>query len=403
MPLHWRIVGGTALTSLTTDAPGTTSIGANISTTGAQTYNDAATLGTTSILTSTGSGNIGFGSTLNGAFGLTVDTAGTTSFGGIVGGTAALTSLTVAPGTTSIGANISTTGAQTYNDAVTLGATNITLNSNNNITINNGVSGSGDNLTLQGGASGNNIFTLVNGITLANLTVNGSATGTNTLNLQSSSPTQNWGISAANGGAVTGISTITGAFNFTKIANLIGSNNTDNFTLNGGTLSGSINGGLGTNTLATSNNVTNTWTITGSNAGSVTGVTGGFTNIQNLMGGTGTNNFVFNNGESISGNLVGGGSGTNNTLNLSNYIPSVSVNVSTGAATGIGGTFSNIDNLTGNDTSSTAISTISGLGNTTISGINIGSSGVHIFSGFGNLSGGNNTFTFNNGGSITGN
>ena len=50
---------GTALTSLTTDAPGTTDInGLSVTTTGAQTYNDAVVLTANATLNSTGSGNV---------------------------------------------------------------------------------------------------------------------------------------------------------------------------------------------------------------------------------------------------------------------------------------------------------------------------------------------------------
>jgi hypothetical protein len=116
-------VGGTtALTSLTTNAGGTTAInGGAVTTTGAQTYNDAVTLGVATTLT--GVGNT-FASTLNGAQTLSINDSGTTTFGGSVGGTAALTSLTTnAGGTTAInGGAVTTTGAQTYNDAVSLGA-----------------------------------------------------------------------------------------------------------------------------------------------------------------------------------------------------------------------------------------------------------------------------------------
>src|SRR5207237_1182032 len=74
-------------------------------------------------LTSTGAGNIGFGSTVDGAFALTVNTAGVTTFGGAVGGATALASLTTdAPGATALnGGSVTTTGDQSYSDAVTLG------------------------------------------------------------------------------------------------------------------------------------------------------------------------------------------------------------------------------------------------------------------------------------------
>ena len=115
------IGGTTALASLTTDAAGSTVLGANTKTTGAQSYNDAVTLGGDVALASTGNGAIGFTSTVNGAHALTVNTAGTTTFGGALGGTAALTSLTTdAAGGTTLGANVTTAGAQTYNDAMTL-------------------------------------------------------------------------------------------------------------------------------------------------------------------------------------------------------------------------------------------------------------------------------------------
>src|SRR5260221_588007 len=116
-------VGNTAaLASLTTNAGGTTAInGGVVTTTGAQTYGDAVTLGAATTIT--GVGNT-FGSTVNGAFALTVNDSGTTTFGGVVGGTTALTSLTTdAAGTTAINAGaVTPTGAQGYDHAATPGA-----------------------------------------------------------------------------------------------------------------------------------------------------------------------------------------------------------------------------------------------------------------------------------------
>src|SRR5262249_58901507 len=65
-------VGGTTdLTSLTTDAAGSTDLnGGIVKTTGAQTYNDAVTLSAATTLTSTGAGNVGFAKTVDGAFSL---------------------------------------------------------------------------------------------------------------------------------------------------------------------------------------------------------------------------------------------------------------------------------------------------------------------------------------------
>jgi hypothetical protein len=118
--------------------------GGSVTTTGAQAFNGAVTLGANTTLASTGAGNVTFASTVNGAFGLTVNTAGVTTFGGAVGGATALTSLTTdAPGSTAInGGSVTTTGAQAFNDAVTLGAnTTLTSTGAGNITLGGAVNG----------------------------------------------------------------------------------------------------------------------------------------------------------------------------------------------------------------------------------------------------------------------
>jgi hypothetical protein len=110
-------VGGiTQLTSLT--VTGTSGLnGGAVSTTGAQSYDGAVTLGTDNDLTGT---TMTFGSTVDGAQNLTV--TGNGVFDGAVGGTANLASLTVT-GTSNVnGGAVSTTGTQSYDGAVTLGA-----------------------------------------------------------------------------------------------------------------------------------------------------------------------------------------------------------------------------------------------------------------------------------------
>ena len=126
--------GATPLASVTTDAPGTTQFyGGSVSTSGAQTYNDPSTLGVDTTLASTG-GNILFANTLNSTTGtarnLMVNTTGRTEFDGLVGSVAALGSVTTDLGGVTVinGGGITTvhtgttSGAQTYNDAVQLGA-----------------------------------------------------------------------------------------------------------------------------------------------------------------------------------------------------------------------------------------------------------------------------------------
>ncbi|HSW69003.1 MAG TPA: filamentous hemagglutinin N-terminal domain-containing protein, partial [Gammaproteobacteria bacterium] len=164
--------GSSALTSLTTNSGGSTSIASNISTTGAQTFNDAVTLTGSGTFASSGSGNIGFASTLNGAFDLVFNTSGITSFGNVVGGSSALNSLTTnAGGSTSIGANITTVNAQTFNDAVNLTGNSTLANSSGDIQFNSTLNG-GQALTVN--SSGVTLFGAAIGgsSALASLTTN---------------------------------------------------------------------------------------------------------------------------------------------------------------------------------------------------------------------------------------
>ncbi len=91
-----------SLTSITTDAPGTTVLGGGqlILSGNTLTFNDAVTLITDSVITD--AGNVAFNSTIDGAFALTVNAGGNVTFGDTiadaVGGTTALTALAVQSG-----------------------------------------------------------------------------------------------------------------------------------------------------------------------------------------------------------------------------------------------------------------------------------------------------------------
>jgi hypothetical protein len=119
---------GTALTSLTTNTGGTLAInGGSVTTTGAQIFGETSTLGADTVLTSSSGRTIRFDNTLNSATinntkSLTVNTTGTTVFYGAVGNTAPLSSLTTnALGMVLIdGGTVTTTGAQTFHDMVSL-------------------------------------------------------------------------------------------------------------------------------------------------------------------------------------------------------------------------------------------------------------------------------------------
>ena len=140
------------LTSLT--VTGLTNINSGIKTTANQTYNNAVTLTSDSILDSSGgNGNIHFVSTINGAHALTLTSGtGTDTFSGIVGGTALSSLADTASHIDLNGGSIATTGNQTYTGAVLLGA-DTTLDSsgsNGNIHFTSTVDG-GHSLTLTSG------------------------------------------------------------------------------------------------------------------------------------------------------------------------------------------------------------------------------------------------------------
>ncbi len=234
-------VGGTTpLTSVTTDAGGSTAInGGAISTTGAQVFNDAVTLGAATTLASSGSGNIRFVSTLNGAQTLAVNTGGTTRFDSTVGGTTPLTSITTdSAGTTRIAANISTSGNQTYNDAITLAASSTlagvditfgsTIDGGNTLTVN------GSGVTTFGGVVGGT--TRLSGLT----TDSAGSTTINTTSIRTTAGGQvyndavtlgaNLVADSNGGGAINFASTVNGAFSLTA--------NTSGTTTFGGVVGG---------------------------------------------------------------------------------------------------------------------------------------------------------------------
>ena len=185
-----------------------------------------------------------------------------------------------------------------------------------------------------------------------------------------------WDITSKNAGTVGNIS-------FAGVANLIGGTANDTFNFSSGaTVTGTVNGGGGSNTLndsaytapvtvnlqsdtatgtggfskiatlvggsSTANtlvgaNATNTWNLTGTNAGNVAGVK--FSAFPNLTGGTGMDIFKFSNGKNVTGAIKGGGG--SDWLDYSSYTTPVTVNLQTGAATGVGTKVTNVHNVRG--------------------------------------------------------
>ena len=115
------VVGNTApLTTLTTGTGLTTINAASIKTSGNQEYKGAVTLSENTTLTAS---DVKFDSTVDGAKTLTIAGAASTEFNGIVGGTNPLESFTSSTGLTKINAaSITTSGTQTYNGELELGA-----------------------------------------------------------------------------------------------------------------------------------------------------------------------------------------------------------------------------------------------------------------------------------------
>ncbi|HZZ26802.1 MAG TPA: calcium-binding protein, partial [Pirellulales bacterium] len=95
----------------------------------------------------------------------------------------------------------------------------------------------------------------------------------------------------------------------------------------------------------------NIWTITGSNAGTVNSFT--FSGIENLTGGPQVDSFVIPNGQKFNGKIDGGDTTEFNTLDFSAYTTAVNVDLTAGTATNISGGISNITDVlggSGNDT-----------------------------------------------------
>ncbi|HZU37018.1 MAG TPA: hypothetical protein VFA18_13950, partial [Gemmataceae bacterium] len=152
-------------------------------------------------------------------------------------------------------------------------------------------------------------------------------------------------------------------------------------------------------------NITNTWSLTGVNTGTVANVS--FTGLPHLQGGTGLDTFKFaNSSASIVG--INGGGGTADQLDYSALAGPITVNLQTLAASlingGAAGGYSNIQSFVG---SSSSADTLVGPNTTTtwaISSANGGKVGTTSFTGFEDLVGGsaNDTFKFSGAGSISG-
>jgi filamentous hemagglutinin family protein len=115
--------------------------------------------------------------------------------------------------------------------------------------------------------------------------------------------TNDWQLTGAGSGTLNG----PGGLTFSAMETVTGGAQADSFTLVGGSVTGSINGGAGSDVLM-ADNLANSWTINGADRGTLTGGTGAgaFTGIETVIGGSNDDVFVFDADGAISGSINGG-------------------------------------------------------------------------------------------------
>jgi autotransporter-associated beta strand protein len=455
--------GATALTSL--DVTGVTTMnGSTINTTGAQTYHSAVNLGAGITLAST-TNNIHFTSTISNLTAQALSISGATvTLDGAIGNGTALTSINVTGTTAFNGGTITTTGAQAFNSALTLGATtalnggaitaaaidnggfDLTVNNSGTSSISGILSNSGNLIKSGAGTltlSAANTYTGTTTINAGSLNYNTIGdVGTNTA-LGNTSSAINLGAGtlrytgAGNtSGRVIALSasgatiTSSGTGTLTLSGGVTGS--TDNLTLSGsgtGIESGVINTSSGTLTKAGSG----TWTLSGNNSYSgITTITTGTLQIGNsgTSGTLGTASvtdngiLTFNRTDTVTianaisgtGTLTQAGTGTtiltSNNSYASTSITAGTLQIGNGSTTGTLGTgnvtdssalvFDRSDTPTvANTISGTGTLTQAGSGTLTVSGTNSYSGGTNVNTGILDVTNASGLGGSANGGSVT--
>ncbi|MCA9016085.1 MAG: cadherin domain-containing protein, partial [Planctomycetaceae bacterium] len=182
-----------------------------------------------------------------------------------------------------------------------------------------------------------------------------------------------------------------------------GADNTVRLDISGGdiTPAGGINfnGGAGSNTLIAANQV-NDWLIDGVNSGSLLSGSVTFTNVENLTGNDDADTFVLLDGGQIDGTL-NGGNGTD-TVDFSAITAVVTVNANDSSATGVNLGIG-FEKIIGDNTQDRITGNNLGT-NYVITGVNQGLVAAIEFEGFTDLIGasGTDTFQFSGSGQLTG-
>ena len=334
-------------------------------------------------------GDVSLGATTATAGTLSVTNTGTLTIAGALAGGTTVTLQGAGAGDTLIGSNVANVWLITGADSGTLNG--ITFSSFENLT----------------GGTNTDAFTLSTG-TVSGLVTGGAGSDT----LTGANLANTWTTTGADTGTLTGTGGFAGmevlvgnanvdAFTFAAGAftgTVDGVGGADTFTLNGGTITTLVTGGLGSDTL-TGDNVANTWTTTGADAGTLTG-TGGFTGMEVLVGNAAVDAFSFNAG-AFAGAVDGAGGDDTFTLNGGTIV---------GMVTGGAGS----DTLTGHNVANTWTTTgadagtLTGTGGFTGMEVLVGNAAVDAFSfnagafaGAVDGAGGDDTFTLA-GGTIVG-
>lgn len=188
----------------------------------------------------------------------------------------------------------------------------------------------------------------------------------------------------------------------TLTGNVSGGTGLDELNLTGtGTVTGSFDGGGDFDTIA-GGNVPNVWTVNALNAGTMSSVLGGFTNVEILVGGTNTDDFNFTAAGALTGSLDGG-AGTDE-IDFTAYGSARNVTLTAlGAIDGFDGTeasiaagFRNINTLRG---TTGFVDSLTGLNAASVWNIALVktyvSTNTLTFADFETLSGGSSTDVFN--------
>ncbi len=358
----------------------------------------------------------------------------------------------ISTGATITGSLNGEAGDDTFNISANVTAPGALNGGDGNDTFNADVAGLSIS-TLSGG-NGSDTFNInATGVTIASL-AGGADAGTDTLRGPDADST--WTVSGPGSGSVSvsgniafsemetltgGVGTGVDTFNIAapaSIASINGGGGDDIINV-AGRVTGTVNGGAGSNRLIGSDNGV-AWTIDGLNGGAVgasgtDGYVNRFASIQNLTGGAGDDNFNFTTASSAISGTIDGGAGVGvNTISLLDRNGANTFAITgtggdirtTGSGSGtanIVGGFSNIQNLTGGtgidtfDISGVVAGVLSGGGGSDIFNINsgavvtgilngdVGSDTFHIAATVsGTINGGNgdDTFNVNTGATVSG-